>query len=393
MASNMETYYGQVSSTRDAILIFEACRLGLLTRVQRRLSDQERKQIRSGSIYVWEEGEAGMQRWTDSKIWGPSRVSGPFLMYREMETRSPGSGGVPSTAAVASSSSNPASGHRGALSETGVNLERFLEVPGGLVKQSYSQTITSTGSRLHLICYYSSVASALHVLTQPTQDPVFSHIVIPPGLYPEPTLATNEPGRSNQSFNIRRNPGPATAYQAHAATYPPVAPHYPFPDTSLPTLDPRAAAMIGHLPTDQIYQTMTPFGTPNAYGNSYPGHPSTYTLGAVRAYDGSMSPSINPMVAGQVSAIPFGPLPSAPSFGSHTSQPAHLLGPEVRRPRDAPSQSAGLHPLPAVNHLISTIDQEQHRANTPSRQNSDPAPRHRDEDKSALRRLDRNFRG
>ncbi|CAP72744.1 uncharacterized protein PODANS_2_1730, partial [Podospora anserina S mat+] len=62
-----------------------ACRLGLLPRVQRRLSEKERQQIRSGSVYVWDEREAGMRRWTDGKSWSASRVSGSFLTYREME--------------------------------------------------------------------------------------------------------------------------------------------------------------------------------------------------------------------------------------------------------------------------------------------------------------------
>jgi len=81
----METYHGYVRTPADAIRLFEACRLGILPRVQRRLSEKERQSIRSGSVFVWDEREAGMRRWTDGKSWSASRVSGSFLTYREME--------------------------------------------------------------------------------------------------------------------------------------------------------------------------------------------------------------------------------------------------------------------------------------------------------------------
>ena len=55
----METYRGCVRTPADAIKLFEACRIGLLPRVQRRLSEKERQSIRSGSIFVWDEREAG----------------------------------------------------------------------------------------------------------------------------------------------------------------------------------------------------------------------------------------------------------------------------------------------------------------------------------------------
>ena len=81
----MDTYYGQIKIPQDAIILFEACRLGMLPRVQRRLSERERNEIRSGSVFVWDEREAGMRRWTDGKSYSASRVSGSFLTYREME--------------------------------------------------------------------------------------------------------------------------------------------------------------------------------------------------------------------------------------------------------------------------------------------------------------------
>ncbi|KAI8591126.1 Gti1/Pac2 family-domain-containing protein, partial [Geranomyces variabilis] len=80
------TYHGFIASTQDCLLLFEACRVGVCRRIQRRLSEQEReKAIRSGSVFVWEESESGIKRWTDSKSWSPSRIKGSFLVYREVD--------------------------------------------------------------------------------------------------------------------------------------------------------------------------------------------------------------------------------------------------------------------------------------------------------------------
>src|ERR1700712_5076943 len=87
----METYHGHVRTPNDAIILFEACRVGLLPRVQRRPTAKERMSITSGSVFVWDEREVGMRRWTDGKSWSASRVSGSFLTYREMESRRGGS--------------------------------------------------------------------------------------------------------------------------------------------------------------------------------------------------------------------------------------------------------------------------------------------------------------
>ncbi|KAG7104748.1 cAMP-independent regulatory protein pac2 like [Verticillium longisporum] len=85
--AGLETYHGYVRTLADAIMLFEACRLGLLPRVQRRPSKKEARSIRPGSVFVWDEKEAGMRRWTDGRSWSASRVSGSFLTYRERSRR------------------------------------------------------------------------------------------------------------------------------------------------------------------------------------------------------------------------------------------------------------------------------------------------------------------
>lgn len=81
-------WQGWIETTGDALLILEAARRGLIPRVTRRLVDSERKMITSGSVFVFDEDESGIKRWTDGFFWSPSRILGNFLLYRETEKRS-----------------------------------------------------------------------------------------------------------------------------------------------------------------------------------------------------------------------------------------------------------------------------------------------------------------
>ena len=186
----METYSGHVRTPADAIILFEACRLGLLPRVQRRLSEKERQSIKSGSVFVWDEREAGMRRWTDGKSWSASRVSGSFLTYREMEGKRGGNNFGPPLAAVSRAGRTPDS-TRGSDSDLDMAGEDgpdgYRYKPDGLMKQSFSIT-TSSGNHLHLISYYSRAHPSASGLTSPTSDPQLRHIRPQKGMYPESTV-------------------------------------------------------------------------------------------------------------------------------------------------------------------------------------------------------------
>lgn len=80
-------WQGWIETTGDALLIFEAARRGVIPRVTRRLVESERKMITSGSVFVFDEAESGIKRWTDGFFWSPSRILGNFLLYRETEKR------------------------------------------------------------------------------------------------------------------------------------------------------------------------------------------------------------------------------------------------------------------------------------------------------------------
>ncbi|KAJ9648682.1 Gluconate transport-inducing protein [Coniosporium tulheliwenetii] len=186
----METYHGHVRSPQDAIILFEACRMGVLPRVQRRLSEKERQQIKSGSVFVWDEREAGMRRWTDGKSWSASRVSGSFLTYREMEGKRGGNGiAQPAQPAKKSTPKSEAGSKNGESDEDGPDGYRYK--PDGLMKQSFSIT-TSTGQHLHLISYYARSSANASPLQQPTQDPALRHIRPQKGMYPDSSVTENQ---------------------------------------------------------------------------------------------------------------------------------------------------------------------------------------------------------
>lgn len=91
--NEIETFYGLVENTLDALRIFQMCRDGRLNRVRRRLHERERRLIRSGSVFVFDEEESTIRRWTDGRLWSPSRILGNFLIYRELEKKGAGPGG------------------------------------------------------------------------------------------------------------------------------------------------------------------------------------------------------------------------------------------------------------------------------------------------------------
>lgn len=239
-SEKMETYHGYVRTPADAIKLFEACRLGLLPRVQRRLSEKERQSIRSGSVFVWDEREAGMRRWTDGKSWSASRVSGSFLTYREMEgKRGGGFGG-----GRRGNGKTPESGRGSDEDHDDGEPEGYRYKADGLMKQSFSIT-TSTGQHLHLISYYSRPQPGQPELPQPTTDPTLRGIVPVKGMYPESSM-----GETNQTPALTRAPmqQPYMIAPQHHHAHPghqPYAPHYAQPGYGWPP-SPVATPPYGH---------------------------------------------------------------------------------------------------------------------------------------------------
>ena len=263
----METYYGHVRTPADAIILFEACRVGILPRVQRRLSEKERQSIRSGSVFVWDEREAGMRRWTDGKSWSASRVSGSFLTYREMEGKR--GGGSVSQGSVSRVGKTPES--RGSDEDRGDGTDEgpdgYRYKPDGLMKQSFSIT-TSTGQHLHLISYYSRSHPSAANLQQPTTDPALQQVRPQKGLYPESTVndqqnlpvVTRGP-MAGAAYPI--TPHPMSAYAPRTTHAPSYQAQYAWPPTPLAT-PPTVAVPYGaaYLPPVSATNGPHPYGQP-----------------------------------------------------------------------------------------------------------------------------------
>lgn len=156
------TYRGHIKTSADAILLLAACDLPENAsamsptvdvsppprRICRRLLETERGDlVRSGSVFVWDEKEAGMRRWTDGRCWSASRVSGCFLTYRELEVRK-----------------------RSAHDPSGPRSNQYKI--DGLIKQSFSMTTTS-GRKLHIVSYYTKRDLREGRLRRVSEDPRF----------------------------------------------------------------------------------------------------------------------------------------------------------------------------------------------------------------------------
>ena len=86
----LPTWRGHIETTKDALLIFEACFSGTLNHCFRRPHDRERNQlIVSGNVFVYEEATSGIKRWTDGIPWSPSRILTNFLIYRQLNSPFP----------------------------------------------------------------------------------------------------------------------------------------------------------------------------------------------------------------------------------------------------------------------------------------------------------------
>ena len=70
-----------IRSVDDAKKLFYAVQLGWLPRIERRLDAQERRMLKPGSVYVWEEKgpstdsyQVSIERWTEGLSWSASRI-------------------------------------------------------------------------------------------------------------------------------------------------------------------------------------------------------------------------------------------------------------------------------------------------------------------------------
>ncbi|WVQ81320.1 hypothetical protein IAT38_003443 [Cryptococcus sp. DSM 104549] len=265
-----------LKSPADAIHILEAVRLGIIPRVTRRLTGHERAMIRPGTVWVWEEEETNMRRWTDGRRWGASRVGGGgFLVYTESsESLSPPPPPADSTF------------HARNFYDAGVTPSGHRE---SLIKQTYSTPMTHpvTGKvkKFHVVAYSSKhnpQGDSRNPLPLPHQLPSLRHVRVPTGIWPEwehrrePEYGTH--GRrstsSTQPLYSNTQSVPATAISS------PTAQHYPtVPPTAQPGQyppSPRQDGMYGRPMPSTL--PPAPYPPPPA-GYMSPGPPATMQNG------------------------------------------------------------------------------------------------------------------
>ncbi|ODQ51922.1 hypothetical protein SAICODRAFT_58866, partial [Saitoella complicata NRRL Y-17804] len=176
------TFFGHVHTTQDALLIFEACRRDIVKPITRRPHDREREQaIRSGCIFVFNEIQSGIKRWTDGVAWSPSRIMGNFLLYRELERRfAPGE---------RKRQIKPSRPKPGQLDFPELDTDRALVgsltdtygfKEGGLIKKTMSLIVD--GQPHHLISYYTAEDVKDGVLATPSKSAMFAGVQIPADL-------------------------------------------------------------------------------------------------------------------------------------------------------------------------------------------------------------------
>ncbi|KAJ3191190.1 hypothetical protein HK101_008002, partial [Irineochytrium annulatum] len=147
-----ETFYGFIDSANDALMLMEASRiggLGILQRVKGRLNANDKNSIRSGSVFVFDQEESKIKRWTDGMNWSPSRIhNGCFLIYRQIVKADE----AEATALV--KTEVPLSVDRD-LAEPGFNAQlkdAMVVKQGGMVKKTIS--LVYGGRHIHVISYY-----------------------------------------------------------------------------------------------------------------------------------------------------------------------------------------------------------------------------------------------
>ncbi|KAK1231929.1 Global transcription regulator sge1 [Marasmius sp. AFHP31] len=229
---------GWIETTGDALLILEAARRGLIPRVTRRLVDSERKMITSGSVFVFDEDESGIKRWTDGFYWSPSRILGNFLLYRETDKkttgRGRGGGSDNNFEDEGNTLSRPRDGTIGSDRQRERNLVGSLTnnpkfKTDGLMKKARACatfSLTIGGVAQHLISYYRVEDVENGRLRSPSSLPELASLAISPE-YLDKTHFRNPPKVEIGPDGIPRYRGEADDVETGLGTRSPNPPSLP----------------------------------------------------------------------------------------------------------------------------------------------------------------------
>ncbi|EIW57489.1 uncharacterized protein TRAVEDRAFT_72578 [Trametes versicolor FP-101664 SS1] len=273
MSTDIPLFEGFVDTTMDALRLIEAARRGSIPRVTRRLNDFERRtMIKSGAVFIFSVEESGIKRWTEGLAWSQSRISGNFLLYREVADRS---------ARTAHHFADlPGYSPAGHMPEPHLSYK-----PRGLIKKTI--TVKIDGSDYHLISYYTQEDLAAGLLRRPTSRPDLMSIEIPPEL----TRSTNfrYPPNLEEAHDV--STGNSHRSDRDAIDNQPI--HAPGPH-SPPSLH-------GGVPSSPVGEDSS--GMPHGHFARHSGDPSSYyyhgqtRLGSLDTALGGGSPHAQPAVS------------------------------------------------------------------------------------------------
>ncbi|KAJ2452158.1 Gluconate transport-inducing protein [Coemansia sp. RSA 2336] len=321
-----ETYHGFIDTAYDALLIFEACCNGLLPRVPRRFTDRERQTIRSGAVYVWDEDETGMRRWTDGRTWSPSRVHGCFLIYYELEGRRH------QFVNRNNARSSPRSGQK-EKSPLHVSYDpcppNVMQKEQGLIKKALS-LCTNDKHKLHLVCYYSREDVESGCLMSPTNDPRFAGIQVYEDRYPE---------ISHGSGRLDRSGGGRARSLASSRQWRQMA--------ECPTRQPIYARPRPQQPEIYRYPSYGPYAGPVRHVNvsAGPAHHGNASAGSANHVNvSSGSAHYANASAGPIHPQPYSmPMSAASQPHSEESPPVQYSSPPVWQHSEPPTMYAAQH--------------------------------------------------
>ncbi|CCH63164.1 hypothetical protein TBLA_0J01700 [Henningerozyma blattae CBS 6284] len=159
------TCTGYIEDEADALLILQAVLDGKLNHIPRRPYEIERPfLIVSGNIFVFIEEVSGIKRWTDGVSWSPSRITGKFLIYRELNKRNTTTPTIklPPLISTTTPPSKP-SRYTGFVKKT--------------ISLSLLQSKYQTEETLHIVSYYNLDDVKYAKLSKPKEDPYYKDII------------------------------------------------------------------------------------------------------------------------------------------------------------------------------------------------------------------------
>ena len=155
------SHVGRIDEVQDALLLFEALRLGHIVGYKQRLTDLQRRAISVGDIFLWVETPT-LRRWTDGRKWTQSRVVGAFLISTEI-----------------------------------TNFSWDTSITVQLKRKTIAITL-KTGEKYHLVAYEDDNQASSHL--RPIQNPRFTSITFRPEFYHELPKYSNRTKRAGDDY-------------------------------------------------------------------------------------------------------------------------------------------------------------------------------------------------